>query len=389
MQLSDRVAGLKPTPPQSVRAYERLARRRLPRFIYDFVAGAAGDEVTMQENEAAFRERPIYPRTLVDVSQRNTARTVLGDELSLPVILAPTGMQRLVHRAGDLEAAAGAGDAGTVYVASSASAFSVEEIARAASGPLWFQLYLWSDRNVVERLVDRARVAGYTTLVITVDVPLVGVRERDLANGMGVPPQYTLRNLYEGARHPWWVAHLFSGPEITFKNFEGVIPDGNGMALMTYANTKLTNPAQTWSELSWLRQIWPHKLVVKGILTAADATRAADAGADGIIVSNHGGRQLDGVEASIRALPKVIAGSPNHLEILLDGGVRRGVDVLRALALGARAVLIGRPYWWGLAVDGRAGVADVLEILRRELDIALALSGRAGIDELGPDLFAP
>src|ERR1700722_6175241 len=346
--------------PQSVRAYERAARRRLPRFIYDFVAGAAGDESTMRANQEAFGDHQIYPRTLVDVSQRSLQTSVLGDQVSLPVLLAPTGMQRLVHKHGDLEAAAAAGDAGTIYVASSASAFSVEEIARSAAGPLWFQLYLWRDHDVVRRLVERARDAGYTCLVVTVDVPLVGIRERDLANGMSIPPKISAHNVYEGARHPAWVAHLFSGPSITFKNFEGLIPAANGMALMAYANTELTNPGSTWSELAWLREMWPGRLVVKGILTASDACRAADAGADGVIVSNHGGRQLDGVQAALRALPGVVAGSPANLEVLLDGGVRRGVDVLKALALGARAVLIGRPYWWGLAVNGRNGVADIV-----------------------------
>lgn len=377
--------------PVSVEDYRLTAKRRLPKMIFDFVDGGAGHEGTMRSNVAAFDRVVLRPRSLVDVSRRSTATTVLGESLSLPVILAPTGLQRLVHRHGELKAAAAAGQAGTAYIASTASGFSLEEIASAAQGPLWFQLYLWRDRALVESLVRRAAAAGYTVLVVTVDVPQVGLRLRDMRNGMSIPPKVTLRNLYEGARHPRWVRELFAGPQITFKNIvdtdfaRGV----NGMSLMAHANRELTNPTTTWDELRWLKQAWPGKIVVKGLLTAEDAAAAVDAGADGVVVSNHGGRQLDGGPATLDVLPEVVAAVGDRCEVLLDGGVRQGADVVKAIALGARAVLIGRPYWWGLAVNGQQGVLDIIEMLRSELDNVLAQIGRPTIDSIDASAIGP
>lgn len=368
----------------SIEDLRKSARRRLPKFVFDFVDGGAGDEVTMRRNIEAFADLVLRPNQLVDVSKRSTSTVVLGEQVSLPILLAPTGLQRLVHRRGELEAAAGAGDAGTIYTVSTASGFSLEQIADAANGPLWFQLYLWRDRAVVSNLVERAQRAGYTTLVLTVDVPQVAVRDRDIRNGMSVPPRITAQNIFQGAVHPRWTREFLTGPGITFKNIEGLVTgDANkGMALMAYANSELTNPGATWDEVDWLRGIWPGKLVVKGVLTDVDALRAVDHGADGVIVSNHGGRQLDGSAATMHALPEVVAAVGASVEVLLDGGVRRGVDVIKAIALGAKAVMIGRPYWWGLSLAGRAGVTNVLEILRRELDIALALTGRPTIESI-------
>jgi isopentenyl diphosphate isomerase/L-lactate dehydrogenase-like FMN-dependent dehydrogenase len=375
--------------PVSLEDYRRRAKRRLPKFVFDFVDGAAGDETTMRANREAFERRSIFPNYMVDASDRSQRTTLFGQEIETPVILAPTGLQRIVRAQGDLMAARGAGRAGTIYTASSASAFTVEEIAAAASGPLWFQLYLWRNREVVEGVVKRARAAGFTALMVTVDVPLVGLRERDLRNGMSIPPRITPRNVYEGARHPRWAWDLVTGPEITFKNFKGAVPESKGMALMSYANAELTNPGSVWDDLTWLRAIWPGTIIVKGILTAQDALRAKAAGADGVVVSNHGGRQLDGVPATLDVLPDVVAALPTDYPVLLDGGVRRGIDVVKALALGAAAVMIGRPYWYGLAVAGEDGVADMLEILKREIDFAMALSGRRTVADLSPDLLQP
>ncbi|MCK5892592.1 alpha-hydroxy acid oxidase [Aeromicrobium sp.] len=374
------------TPPVTLEDLRRRSRRRLPRFVFDFVDGAAGDEVSMVDNQEAFRRLRIQPRQQVDVSARSTRTTVLGEELTSPVMLAPTGLQRLVHRHADLEAARAASRFGTTYVVSSASAFSVEELAAVSDRPLWFQLYLWRDRRAVEHVVRRARDAGYSTLVVTVDVPIVGTRDRDLRNGMSLPPRITARNVFEGARHPRWALDLVSGPPITFKNFAEFAPQSRGMALMKYANEELTNPASGWDDLRWLRELWPGPLVVKGVMSAHDAELAVAAGADGVIVSNHGGRQLDGVPATIDVLPEVVTAIGDRAVVMLDGGVRRGTDVLKALALGARAVFVGRPYWWGLTCRGEAGVTQVLEILRSELDSAMALSGRPTIADVGADL---
>jgi len=375
--------------PISIADYRTRARRRLPRFVFDFVDGGAGDEVTMRDNEQAFRDLRLHPHQQVDVSHRSAATTLLGEDVDFPVLLAPTGLQRLVHRNADREAARAATRSGINYVVSSAAAFSVEEIAEVADRPLWFQLYLWRDREAIKHVVGRARNAGYSTLVITVDVPIVGLRERDLRNGMSIPPRITPRNLYEGVRHPRWALDLVTGPEITFKNFKEFAPASGGMALMAYANTELTNPASQWDDVAWLRDLWPGNLVVKGVMTVHDARRAVAAGADGIIVSNHGGRQLDGLPATVTVLPEIARAVGTEVEVLLDGGVRRGIDVMKALALGARGVFIGRPYWWGLACRGESGVTGVLDLLRGELDAAMALSGRPTIDTIGPDLLDP
>ncbi|UWP85519.1 alpha-hydroxy acid oxidase [Dactylosporangium fulvum] len=373
----------------TIEDYRRIAKRRLPRFVFDYVDGAAGDELTMRDNIDAFQKIRLYPNQQVDVSRRSTATTVLGRQVEMPVLLAPTGLQRLVHRRADLEVAAAAGRAGVPFVVSASTAFTIEEIAANATGDLWIQIYPWRDRAAVEHVVKRALDAGYSTLVVTVDVPLLGRRERDVRNGMSIPPRITARNLYEGARHPRWVTHLLRGPEITFTNFSSFVPDSRGMALMSWVNNELTNPGAQWDEVRWLRSLWPGPMVVKGILTRRDALLAVGEGADAVVVSNHGGRQLDGTPATVDVLPRIVDAVPDRVEVLLDGGVRRGTDVLKALALGARAVLIGRPYWWGLAAGGSNGVRAVLEVLRAELDMAMALSGRPTIESIGPDLLAP
>jgi L-lactate dehydrogenase (cytochrome) len=294
-----------------------------------------------------------------------------------------------VHRRADLEVAQAAGDAEIPFVVSASTAFTVEQIADAGSGDLWLRVYPWRDRKALEHVVTRAIAAGYSTLVVTVDVPLLGRRERDLRSGMSIPLRITPRNVYQGARHPRWVTHLFRGPEITFVNFKDLAPGAKGMALMQWVNDELTNPAAEWSELQWLRRLWSGPLVVKGVLTVQDARAAVREGADAIVVSNHGGRQLDDTPATAEVLPRVVDAVGDSTEVLVDGGVRRGGDILKALALGARAVLVGRPYWWGLAAGGARGVSGVIDVFRNELDMAMALSGRPTIDSVGRDLLFP
>ena len=375
--------------PLTVADFRRIAQRRLPKFVFDYVDGAAGDETTMHHNRAAFERLRLYPRQQVDVSKRSMETTVLGRRLSMPLLLGPTGLQRLVHRRADLEVAQAAGAAEIPFVVSASTAFTVEQIADAGSGDLWLQVYPWRDRKALEHVMTRAIAAGYSTLVVTVDVPLLGRRERDLRNGMSIPPRITPRNVYQGARHPRWVAHLLRGPEITFINFKELAPSSKGMALMQWVNDELTNPAAEWSELQWLRRLWPGPLVVKGVLTVEDARAAVREGADAIVVSNHGGRQLDDTPATAEVLPRVVDAVGDRTEVLVDGGVRRGGDILKALALGARAVLVGRPYWWGLAAGGADGVRGVIDVFRDELDLAMALSGRPTIDSVGRDLLFP
>jgi L-lactate dehydrogenase (cytochrome) len=369
--------------------YRKLARRRLPKFVFDYADGAAGDEITMRRNLDAFAELQLHPRQQIDVSERSMETTVLGRTLTMPMLLGPTGLQRLVHRRADLEVAEAAGRAGIPFVVSASTAFTVEEIAEAATGDLWLQVYPWRDRGAIEHVVKRAAKVGYSTLVVTVDVPLLARRERDIRNGMSIPPRITAANVYQGAIHPRWVSHLLRGPEITFVNFKELVPESRGMALMQWVNQELTNPASGWGDVAWLREVWPGPLVVKGVLTVEDARLAADSGAEAIVVSNHGGRQLDHTPPTAQVLPRIVDAVGDRVEVLVDGGIRRGSDIVKALALGARAVLVARPYWWGLAAGGARGVGGVIDLLRSELDMAMALSGRPTIASIGPDLLTP
>jgi isopentenyl diphosphate isomerase/L-lactate dehydrogenase-like FMN-dependent dehydrogenase len=364
----------------------RRARRRLPRMAFDFIDGGADREITLRANTAAFESVVLRPRHLVDVTHRSPATTVLGEPVALPVLIAPTGMARIAHPAGDLAGARAATAAGTIFTLSTMSSHSLEEVRAAAAGPLWFQIYLWPQRAVVERLVDRAQAAGYRALVVTVDVPVAGNRLRDVANGFSFPPRVRPSTAADLLRHPRWLAGLPSA--MTFANVAEQVGDGPGRAL-EYArlvNRLLANPGADWGLLAWLRERWPGPLLIKGTLTGEDARLAIEHGIDGIVVSNHGGRQLDGAPASLHALAEVVEAVAGRAEVLLDGGVRSGSDVVTAVAMGARAVLIGRPWLFGLAIGGEDGVALVLEILREEIDRTLALTGRTGVADLGPDL---
>jgi isopentenyl diphosphate isomerase/L-lactate dehydrogenase-like FMN-dependent dehydrogenase len=344
-------------------------------MVADFVDGGADTEWTTKANVASFDNVTLHPRQLVDVSQRDHSVSVLGDTLALPVLLGPAGLARLVHPEGELAAARAAASGGTVFAASIASSYSLESIAATAEGPRWFQVYLWRDRDVVAGLVERARAAGYRTLCLTVDVPIVGKRIRDLRNGLTIPPRLSPGSAIDLLRHPRWLMGVVLGPKITFASLLGLADGDSAVALATYVNDELINPAATWSDVAWLRDLWDGPLVVKGVLGADDARRAVDAGADGIVVSNHGGRQLDGTEPTISALPKVAHAVGSQVEVFLDGGVRNGTDVVKAVALGARAVLVGRPWFWALAAGGEGGVRRMLEIYSEEIDRTLALVG--------------
>jgi L-lactate dehydrogenase (cytochrome) len=351
-------------------------------MVAEFVDGGADGELTLRSNRSGFDRVTFRPRSLVDVANRSIATEALGQQLRTPVMLAPAGLARLVHPEGELAAARAAGRAGTVFVVSTASSYSIEEIAAVDAGPLWFQLYLWKDREMVASLVKRAENAGYDALCLTVDVPIVGKRVRDLRNGMTIPPKLRPSTVLDAARHPRWVYNLLRGEPVTFRNLLGVAEGDDAVALGTYVNTNLINASAGWDDLAWLRELWSGPLVVKGVLTAEDAGRAVEGGADGVIVSNHGGRQLDGAPASIDALPEIVAAVGERAEVFLDGGVRCGPDVVKAIALGARAVLVGRPWFWGLAAGGEEGVERMLEIFGDEIDRTLALIGRPTIADV-------
>ncbi|MCY3785762.1 MAG: alpha-hydroxy acid oxidase [bacterium] len=373
----------RPSPPQTYDDFRRLARRRLPRVVYDFVEGGADGEVTLRANHEAFDRVRFTASSLVDVSERDAGATVLGRRLGVPFICGPAGLARLVHRDGELAAARAAAAAGTVFVISTASSYSIEEIAAASDGPLWFQLYLWRSPEVVARLVDRAAAAGCEALVLTVDVPVIGKRERDLRNGMTVPPRVGPAQALEALRRPRWLWHLAAGPPVHFGCLVDELPPNTDMSSMAaYLDRELADLSKTWEDVAWLRERWDGPLLIKGVMSAADARRCVEQGADAVVVSNHGGRQLDGLPAALDALGPIVEEVGGEAEVILDGGVRRGADLVKARALGATAAMGGRAWFWPLAVGGEQGVARMLQILRADVERTLALLGRNTYEEL-------
>ena len=377
----DRLAGL-PT----VADFRARAKRRLPRMAFDFIDGGAGSELTLQANVLDLAEVSLVPRTMVDVSEVNLASTLNGQPLPMPVVLAPCGLVRVAGGEGELAAVRAAGRARTPYTISTASSWSIEEIAEQATGPLWFQLYLWRSRDVVRTLVKRARAAGCTALVVTTDVVVNGKRPRDHRNGMSIPPRITARNALSTAMHPGWFLNLLRGPAIGFRNLQGIAEGSSAMSHQEYVNTELANLSPSWEDLAWLRRQWDGPLYVKGVLSAEDADAALAAGADGLWVSNHGGRQLDSVPSSVSVLPRILDAVGGRIPVLLDGGIRSGTDVVKALAMGASAVAIGRSWVWGIAAAGERGVSRVLDIYRQEITETLQLMGRLSLDDLSPHL---
>ncbi|MFE1321023.1 alpha-hydroxy acid oxidase [Kitasatospora phosalacinea] len=350
--------------------FERAARDRLPSDVWDFVQGGSGAERTLAANRARFAECRLRPRTMVDVSVTDQRLTLLGSRLDTPVGIAPMAYHQLFHPEGETATARAAGRAGALMVAGIFASRTLESIAGAATGPLWLQLYWLRRRDALAAVVERAEAAGYRALVLTVDAPRIGRRLRDARNGFAIPAHVRAVNL---------------DPALMAASHRA---DQGSSGLADHAREQF-DPTLTWADLAWLRERTRLPIVLKGILTAEDARLAAEHGADAVVVSNHGGRQLDGALPSLAALPEVAAAAPPNLPVLLDGGVRTGTDVALAVALGARAVLIGRPVLWGLAVDGEDGVARVLDLLKAELDDALALLGRPRLADLDPAAVVP
>jgi isopentenyl diphosphate isomerase/L-lactate dehydrogenase-like FMN-dependent dehydrogenase len=357
----------------SVAAMRRMARMRLPRAVFDFVDGGAEDEVTLKCNEAAFRDIALLPRPLQGTTTRDQSRELFGKRLPSPVLIGPTGLTGMLWPRGEISAARAAAAAGTVYTMSHGSTVSIEDLAAAVPGNLWMQVFPYKDRGLTEHFVHRAHGAGYQALVLTIDNQVLGQRERDLGNGFTVPPRFEFGSLVDMAFHLRWLLRMARAPKLTMANYER--EGDTGVFSIGARVVGWMDPSASWKEVEWLRGIWDRPLVLKGVLHPDDARRAVALGADGIIVSNHGGRQLDVVPASIRALPAVAEAAAGKIPVLLDGGVRRGGDVVKALALGATACLIGRPHLWGVAVAGEQGVARVLEIYRSEIDRVMALCG--------------
>lgn len=368
--IQDNSAQLKPI---NLFEYEKLATNALSQNVLDYYSSGAWDEVTLRDNRAAFERFKIRPRMLVDVSSRNLSTKVLGQSIQMPLLIAPMAFQRLAHQDGELATARAASKAGIGMVLSTMATYSIEDVATAGyqntTSPRWFQLYVHRDRGLTRALVERAYAAGYQALCLTVDAPVLGQRERDKRNEFTLPPGLQLANLA-----------TLSGLKIPHEDGES--------GLFTYFAQQL-NPALTWKDLEWLQSLSPLPLAIKGILRGDDALKAVEHGAKAVIVSNHGGRQLDSAIASIDALSEVVTAVADKAEVLVDGGIRRGTDILKALALGAKAVLLGRPILWGLAVAGEIGVSHVIELLRSELDVAMALSGCAQIEDIDSSLVIP
>jgi 4-hydroxymandelate oxidase len=347
--------------------YERAASERMTTNAFGYYVGGADDEVSLRENRAAFERIKLSPRMLIDVTTRDTSTTLLGQSVGFPVVVAPMAMMKLAHRDGELAMARAAQTHHIPMALSTLSTARIEDVAEATTAPLWFQIYVYRDREITRRMVQRAEASGYTALVLTVDVAVAGNRERDVRNRFKLPKGIRLENVTEYA-------------------LENLVDTDDDSAIAAYA-VKQLDPGITWKDLDWLANISSLPVLVKGILRPDDARRAIDHGATGVVISNHGGRQLDTTPAAIEVLPRIVDELGYTGEILIDGGVRRGTDVLKALALGAKGVMLGRPALWGLAVDGEAGAAHVLDILKAEFDRALALSGCCSVADITPDLI--
>jgi isopentenyl diphosphate isomerase/L-lactate dehydrogenase-like FMN-dependent dehydrogenase len=361
-----------------------LARRRLPRVVFDYVDGGAEDEITLRENRRAFEEIAFRPRQAVAMSHCDLRTRVLGCDFSLPALLAPVGYSRVIHASGEVAAARAAGDAGTGYILSTISGYPLEEVKAASVGPVFYQLYVLEGREVAEAALERARQAGYAGLFVTMDTAVAGMRERDFRNGMKELLGGTLidkiRFSPQVLARPGWLASFLRDGGV--RPLPNVVVPGRGPMPLIDVGSALARSTIAWEDLRWIRDAWRGPIIIKGVLTGEDALRALDEGATAIVVSNHGGRQLDSVQATLRALPEIVGAVNGRVEVLMDGGIRRGADIVKALCLGARAVLCGRAYAYGLAAAGEAGVARALEILRTDLERTLRLLGCPSIAAL-------
>jgi L-lactate dehydrogenase (cytochrome) len=365
----------------SIADLRRLTKRRLPRPIFGYMDGAADDEVTYRRNSAAFGDYDLHFRSLVDISEVDLSTTVLGKRIDMPIILSPTGLTRLFHHDGERAVAPAAARAGTIYSLSTMSSVSIEDVAAASPGPKWFQIYVFKDRGLLTEFFDRCRASGYHAMCLTVDVPVPGNRERDLRFGLSVPPEIRASTVLDAALRPSWSWHYLTSPAFSFVNVAHRAPGGDLGGVMKYISNQF-DPTVTWDDARWMIEQWNGPFLIKGIVRPDDAKRAVEIGAQGIIISNHGGRQLDYSPAPLDVLSSIVDAVGDDAEVLLDGGIRRGTDVVKALALGARACMIGRAYLYGLGAGGEAGVDRALHLLRSELTRDMQLLGARSIAEI-------
>ena len=373
----------------SIEDLRQEARRRVPRAIFDYADRGSYDEITFNRNLEDLAALQLRQRVMVDVSQQQLATTVLGEKWTIPVGIGPTGLTGLFHANGEMLGARAAQAFGIPFCLSTMSICSIEDVAGFVQRPFWFQLYLMRDRSFNVELLDRALAANCSAIMLTVDMPVQGLRRRDPKNGLSIPPKLTLRNALEIAMRPAWALKVLTGRRRTFGNLEARLKNTGGLKTLAEWISQQFDPTVTWKDLAWLRERWPRKILIKGILDPEDARLAVEHGVDALVVSNHGGRQLDGARSTITALPGIVDAVQGRCEVLFDGGVRSGQDILKALALGARGCLIGKAFLYALAARGEAGVTLALDIMRKELAVSLALTGANDVTRVTREVLVP
>lgn len=362
-----------------------LARRRVPKMLFDYADSGAWTESTYRANEEDFGKIKFRQRVLVDMSNRSLESTMIGEKVAMPVALAPTGLTGMQHADGEMLAAQAAEEFGVPFTLSTMSICSIEDVASVTKKPFWFQLYVLRDKDFVLNLIDRAKAAKCSALVLTLDLQILGQRHKDIRNGLSAPPKMTLANIVDIAMRPRWLMGIAATPRRTFRNIVGHAKGvGDVSSLGSWTNEQF-DPQLSWKDVAWIKERWGGKLILKGILDKEDALMAVKTGADAIVVSNHGGRQLDGASSSIMALEEIADAVGDKIEVHMDGGIRSGQDVLKALCLGAKGTYIGRPFLYGLGAMGKEGVTLALEIIRKEMDITLALCGKRLVTDMGKD----
>jgi len=371
----------------SIEDLRQEARRHVPRAIFDYADRGSYDEVTFNRNLADLAALQLRQRVMVDVSRQQLATQILGEDWAIPVGIGPTGLTGLFHANGEMLGARAAQAFGVPFCLSTMSICSIEDVRSAVQKPFWFQVYLMRDRGFNAELLDRALAANCSAIMLTVDMPVQGLRRRDPKNGLAIPPRLTLKNMFEVAMRPTWALKVLTGRRRTFGNLEARMKGTGGLKTLSEWIAQQFDPTVTWKDLAWLRERWPRKIIIKGILDPEDATLAVEHGVDAMVVSNHGGRQLDGARSTISALPGIVDAVAGRCEVLFDGGVRSGQDVLKALALGAKGCLIGKAFLYALAARGEAGVSLALDIIRRELAVSLALTGANDVRNVTRDIL--
>lgn len=366
---------------------KRLAQRRVPKMFFDYADSGAWTESTYRANESDFAKIKLRQRVLVDMTDRSLASTMIGQNVAMPVALSPTGLAGMQHADGEILAAQAAAEFGVAFTLSTMSICSIEDVAEATKKPFWFQLYVMKDRDFVRNLIERAKAAGCSALVLTLDLQILGQRHKDLRNGLSAPPKFTPKHIWQMMTRPQWCLGMMGTQRRTFRNIAGHAKGVSDLSSLSSWTAEQFDPKLNWDDVEWIKNLWGGPLILKGILDEEDALMAAKTGADAIIVSNHGGRQLDGAPSSISMLPRIVDTVGDKVEIHLDGGIRSGQDVLKAVALGAKGTYIGRPFLYGLGAMGKAGVTKALEIIAREADVTMALCGKRRITDVDASIL--